>query len=75
MSGVLLIELWDDLKPFVSAKDRTDAADVLVKFFDENNMLEDVQYQTGFDKFLLVALADHIDLDDGGSDGDLYDQW
>lgn len=73
MSADLLVELWDNLKPFISSKDRMDAADVLVKFFDENAMLDGAEFQTGFDKFLTAAIEEYVEHPDNEDEYD--DEW
>lgn len=60
----LLIEAWSRLKPFIPAKERTDAADGLVDVFDEFGVLDSLDSVHGLDKHLTVAIKSRHDIGD-----------
>ena len=65
MSSEFLIELWSEIKPFISSKERLDAADKIVSLFDENGMLDGIEDKWGLDRTLLASLQTHLGFDDG----------
>ena len=72
MSKEMLIELWQDIRHFVPAKERLDVADRLVAVFDQHNMLDGIEDEVGLDKTLRAAVVSHfhIDEDEASDHGD-----
>lgn len=70
----LIIEIWSRMKPFVTAKDRLDAADALVVVFDDFGMTDGFDdHQEAMDKQLGAAIHSRFGLDEEEEDdADFY---
>lgn len=64
MHKEMLIELWQDIKHFVPAKERIDVADRLVSIFDQYGMADGIEDEVGLDKTLRAAVAAHFHIDE-----------
>lgn len=71
---LLLVSVWDSMKHYVPKKDRIEAAEHLVRVFDEEadmgNLQEDIDT---FDTALKTAVASHYGVDDYDEDEDDWD--
>ena len=56
----LLIELWARLKSHIPAKERLDAADIMVVVFDEFGLISDDLLDEDLDKPLRAAVHSHL---------------
>ena len=69
---VLLGEVWDSVKSFVQKKERLQAAETLVRLFDDNVDISDVEsFINEYDSVLKTAVVSHFDLlleEDGDED-------
>ena len=60
---VLLGEVWDSVKSYIPRKERLPAAEVIVRLFDENIDISDVDaYINEYDSVLKTAVVSHFDL-------------
>lgn len=70
----LLEELWASLKPYIQKKDRLEAAETIVRTFDEHLSIDDIDvYKNEFDSAMKAAIVSHFDYldDDDDLDDDL----
>lgn len=59
----LLSEVWDSIKGFVSKKERLDAAEALVRVFDEITGLDDIEHNLNeLEPVLKTAAVSHYDI-------------
>lgn len=69
---VLLGEVWDSVKSFIPRKERLQAAETLVRLFDDNVDISDVEsFINEYDSVLKTAVVSHFDLlleEDGDED-------
>lgn len=64
-----LNELWNIVKPQISANDRQSIADALVELCDEHHMLDGVEHEADLlDSELSIAVKEHLGLDDEDED-------
>jgi len=70
----LLEELWASLKPYIQKKDRLEAAEMIVRTFDEHLSVDDIDvYKNEFDSVMKAAIVSHFDyLNDDDDDDDDY---
>ena len=59
MSADLMIEVWDNIKPMISTKERMYVADRLVEVFDEYGMLDGIEHSVGTDNVISTAIASY----------------
>jgi len=60
---VLLGEVWDAVKSFVPRKDRLQVAETVVRLFDDNLDISDVEtFINEYDSVLKTAVVSHFDL-------------
>lgn len=60
---VLLGEVWDSVKAFIPRKERLQAAETLVRLFDDNVDISDVEsFVNEYDSTLKTAVVSHFDL-------------
>lgn len=57
MSCELIIELWENIKPHINAKERLHVADTIVNLFDEYGFADGLESEHGLDKTLQAAVA------------------
>lgn len=70
---LLLVSVWDSLKNYVPKKDRIEAAEHLVRVFDEEaDMLNIDEEVHTFDSVLKTAVIGHFGL---GDEDDEDDEW
>lgn len=66
MNEECIIELWARMKPFITAKDRMDAADAFVSVLDEHGMADALEAQGELvpDKHLRAATVSYYGIED-----------
>jgi hypothetical protein len=68
-----LADAWSSIKPYVSTKERTHAAEALIKLFDDYTDLSDIaDHLDEFDKVMRNCLIDYYELFD--EDHDTHDE-
>ena len=71
-----LHELWDSVKHFIPKKDKLQAAEVLVRVFDDNADIGEIEENINeFDSLMRAAIVSHfeirsVDDDEDDEDGD-----
>lgn len=78
MSLELTVDVWEELKRYINAPDRADAADVLVSVMvDHDYAAEDILSVFSYDRDVKRALSSYLDQEDFDSedDEDDADQW
>ena len=71
-----LHELWDSAKHFIPKKDKLQAAEVLVRVFDDNADIGEIEESINeFDSLMRAAIVSHfeissVDADEDDEDGD-----
>lgn len=66
-----LVSVWDTIKHYVPKKDRIDAAEHLVRVFDEEADLGNIEEETQtFDSVLKTAVKGHFGFDEDDEDED-----
>jgi hypothetical protein len=75
MHNDFLVELWTRLKPFITQKERMDAADAFVAVVDEYAVSDDFEEQAPSisDKHLKAALISRYGCEDEDDDEDTND--
>lgn len=73
MSCDLIIELWDNIKPHVNAKERLHVADTIIALFDEYGYADDIENEHGLDKILQAAIASRFPASEDYNDDDSND--
>jgi len=73
----LLYDLWDKVKPYVQKKEKLHVAEEIVRAFDDNVDLEDVEENiNSFDTIMKTALVSHYDLGlESEEEDDEEDYW
>ena len=69
----LLHEVWDSIRSHIAAKERLNIAEVLVRVFDDNVDIAEVETQLmKFDSVMKAAIVTHFDigLDDNDDEED-----
>ena len=67
-----LVSVWDTIKHYVPKKDRMDAAEHLVRVFDEEADLGNIEDEVNtFDSILKTAVKGHFGFDED----ELEDEW
>jgi len=64
MDSDILAELWETLKPYITARERMHAADEIVSFMDAHSLVDDLE--VGVDslpKELRAAVITHYDIE------------
>jgi len=55
----LIIDLWSRIKPYISNKERPDAAESVISVFDEYGMTDGIEKEEGLDKDLKSAIKNY----------------
>lgn len=79
----LLHDVWDTVKPFVNKKEKLQVAENIVRAFDDNVDLADIdEFVNEFDSVMKAAIISHFDIatvknldDDDDDDDDIYGEW
>ena len=59
----LLYDIWDKVKTYVSKKERLNVAEEIVRTFDDNIDINDVEeHLNQFDSVMKAAIVSHFDL-------------
>lgn len=67
----LLLETWDNIKSYIPKKERLNIAEVLVRTFDDNVDISEVEDNImEFDSVMKAALVSHFDLLEDNDDED-----
>lgn len=67
-----LVSVWDTIKHYVPKKDRMDAAEHLVRVFDEEADLGNIEDEVNtFDSILKTAVKGHFGFDED----EIEDEW
>jgi hypothetical protein len=67
----LLLETWDSIKSYIPKKERLNIAEVLVRTFDDNVDISEVEDNImEFDSVMKAALVSHFDLLEDNDDED-----
>jgi hypothetical protein len=69
----LLLDTWDTIKSFIPAKERLHVAEEVIRTFDDNVSISEVEdHLNEFDTVMKAAIVSHFDigLDDGEDDED-----
>jgi len=70
----LLYDTWDSIKSYVSTKERLHVAEELVRTFDDNVDISDVEeHLNSFDKVMKAALVSHFEF--GFEDDEDEEEW
>ena len=68
MSGELIVELWQELKPHINPKEREIAADRLVSILDDFGHSDGIEFEIGLDPELQAAVIERFELEQGDDD-------
>lgn len=63
MSGDLIVELWQELKPHINPKERVVAADRLVSILDDFGYSDGIEFEVGLDPELQAAVSERFELE------------
>jgi hypothetical protein len=64
-------ELWDGIKPFIPKKERLAAAEAVVRTFDDNADISEIEdHITEFDSAMKAAIVSHFEFYDESDDED-----
>ena len=64
MDSELVIELWETMKPYVTARERMHAADELISFMDAHGLVDDLDRNVHqLPKELRAAVITHYDIE------------
>jgi len=67
----LLLETWDNIKSYIPKKERLNIAETLVRTFDDNVDISEVEDNImEFDSVMKAALVSHFDLLEENDDED-----
>lgn len=77
MNDDYIIELWTRMKPFITAKDRMDAADAFVAVLDEHGLADSLEAQGELvpDKHLRAATVSYYGIEEEDEDEDENSGW
>jgi hypothetical protein len=64
MDSDFVIELWESMKPYISARERVHAADEIVSLFDAHGFGDGLENSVDLPAELRAAVIAHFDLED-----------
>ena len=64
MDNEILVELWETMKPYITARERMHAADELISFMDAHGLVDDLDTDVEhLPKELRAAVITHYDIE------------
>ena len=73
MDSDFVVELWEAMKPYITARERMHAADELVSLFDAHGLGDGFEHSVDLPSELRAAVIAHYDLEDEEEEGE--EQW
>jgi hypothetical protein len=72
----LLLETWDSIKAYIPKKERLNIAEILVRTFDDNIDVSEVEHHImEFDAVMKAAIVSHFDLLEEDEDDAEDEEW
>jgi len=73
MDNETIVELWELLKPYITARERMGAADALVSFLDDHGIADDLETSVAhLPKALRAAVITHFDIEPEEEEEDIW---